>query len=116
VNHQFLGTGGYGKQVELACSICSADIDIIGLRNQRLRIQQQLQRQRSCGSRCIDASADLTNCSARAETCTRARAETCTHSRSDTCARARAETCTHSRSDTCACADTAARLAPRNRN
>ncbi|MEA3158472.1 MAG: hypothetical protein QOD95_20, partial [Gammaproteobacteria bacterium] len=55
-------------------------------------IQQQLQRQRSCGSRCIDASADLTNCSARAETCT------------------------HSRSDTCACADTAARLAPRNRN
>ena len=94
MNHQFLGTGGYGKQVELACSICSADIDIIGLRNQRLRIQQQLRRQRSCGSRCIDASADLTNCSARAETCARARADTSTRAR----------------------ADTAARLAPRNRN
>jgi hypothetical protein len=106
VNHQFLGTGGYGKQVELDCSICSADIDIIGLRNQRLRIQQQLQRQRSCGSRCIDASADLTNCSARAETCTRAR--------SDTCARAEASSGSHS--GTGSRSGTGAHLAPRNRN
>jgi hypothetical protein len=58
-NHNFKGTGGYGIQVERAGGIGSADIDVLGFRNQRLRIQQQLQRQRSNASNYIDrGSAD----------------------------------------------------------
>ena len=53
-NHIFKGTGGYGIQVERAGGIGSADIDVLGFRNQRLRIKQQLQRQRTNASNDID--------------------------------------------------------------